>query len=170
MQKTDQDNQTTDFGYKEVPVVEKAPKVAEVFHSVAEKYDLMNDVMSFGLHRIWKRFTLANSHVKAGDKVLDLAGGTGDLTASFSKKVGEDGLVILGDINSSMLKVGKGRLLDRGIFQNVKFMQMNAECLPFSENYFDCISIAFGLRNVTDKQKALNSMYSVLKPGGQGLI
>ncbi len=161
---------TTHFGFSEVPVEEKAQHVAEVFHSVASKYDLMNDLMSMGIHRLWKRFTLLNSQVSAGAKVLDIAGGTGDLTARFSKMVGERGQVILADINASMLNVGRNRLIDRGLAGNIDYVQANAETLPFPDNSFDCITIAFGLRNVTDKDKALASMFRVLKPGGQLMI
>lgn len=165
-----QSDETTHFGYKTVNTEEKVGKVAEVFHSVASKYDLMNDLMSMGVHRIWKRLTIEQSGVRRGHRVLDLAGGTGDLTAKFSKMVGVDGQVVLGDINDSMLKVGRARLLDRGIVANVEYVQANAECLPFPDNSFDCITIAFGLRNVTDKDAALASMYRVLKPGGRLLI
>lgn len=160
----------THFGYQQVPENEKADKVADVFHSVADKYDLMNDLMSFGVHRLWKHYTIRLSKVKAGQRVLDIAGGTGDLTAKFSRMVGDKGEVVLADINASMLQVGRGRLLDRGIAGNVKFVQANAERLPFPDNYFDVISIAFGLRNVTHIDQALQSMYRVLKPGGQLLI
>ncbi len=165
-----QAGEKTHFGYKEVDAGEKAAKVADVFHSVAGKYDLMNDLMSFGIHRAWKLFTMEQSGVKHGHKVLDIAGGTGDLTARFSRRVGSQGEVYLADINSSMLAVGRDRLTDRGVVGNVRFVQANAECLPFADDYFDCISIAFGLRNVTDKQKALESMYRVLKPGARLLI
>jgi demethylmenaquinone methyltransferase/2-methoxy-6-polyprenyl-1,4-benzoquinol methylase len=161
---------TTHFGYQQVPEEEKADKVADVFHSVADKYDLMNDLMSFGVHRLWKHYTIRLSGVKAGQKVLDIAGGTGDLTGKFSRMVGDQGEVVLADINASMLQVGRSRLLDRGIAGNVKFVQANAECLPFPDNYFDVISIAFGLRNVTHIDQALQSMYRVLKPGGQLLV
>ncbi|WP_455199914.1 bifunctional demethylmenaquinone methyltransferase/2-methoxy-6-polyprenyl-1,4-benzoquinol methylase UbiE [Kaarinaea lacus] len=167
---SDKSQNTTHFGYKQVPENEKADKVADVFHSVADKYDLMNDLMSFGVHRLWKHYTIRLSKVKAGQRVLDIAGGTGDLTAKFSRLVGDEGEVVLADINASMLQVGRGRLLDRGIAGNVKFVQANAECLPFPDNYFDVISIAFGLRNVTHIDQALKSMYRVLKPGGQLLV
>ena len=161
---------TIDFGYQEVPVNEKATKVAEVFHSVASRYDLMNDLMSFGIHRIWKFITLQLSAVREGDTVLDIAGGTGDMTKRFSRLVGEKGQVILADINHSMLQVGRARLLDQGVVGNIHTVQANAECLPFPDNSFHCVCIAFGLRNVTHKQKALASMYRVLKPGGRLLI
>lgn len=164
------DHNTTDFGFKTVAKQEKENLVAGVFHSVAQQYDVMNDVMSFGIHRLWKRFTIDASGVRPGNKVLDLAGGTGDLTAKFSQLVGKDGQVVLADINSSMLKVGRDKLRDRGVVGNVKYVQANAEALPFEENSFDIITIAFGLRNVTDKDAALRSMYSVLKPGGRLLV
>ena len=164
------DNHTTHFGYQQVPVNEKARKVAGVFHSVAARYDLMNDLLSGGVHRLWKRFTIEVSGVRYGHKVLDIAGGTGDLAMKFSRLVGDDGLVVLADINSSMLEVGRDRLIDSGVVGNVQFAQANAECLPFPDNTFDCITIAFGLRNVTDKDKALRSMLRVLKPGGRLLV
>ena len=163
-------DKTTHFGFKDVPWEEKQKKVAGVFHSVAQKYDVMNDLMSLGIHRLWKRFTIEMSGVRSGDRVLDLAGGTGDLTAKFSRIVGPNGQVILSDINDSMLKVGRERLVDRGIVGNVEYVQANAECLPFPDNYFNAITIAFGLRNVTDKDKALRSMYRVLKPGSPLLV
>ena len=161
---------TTHFGYQEVPVADKVERVAGVFHSVADKYDLMNDLMSMGVHRLWKRFTIHSSGVKKGSKVLDIAGGTGDLTLKFSKLVGSTGQVVLADINASMLNVGRDRLTDQGIVDNIEYVQANAESLPFPDNSFDCITIAFGLRNVTDKDAALRSMYRVLKPGGRLLI
>ena len=161
---------TTHFGFENVKVEEKAGKVAEVFHSVAAKYDIMNDLMSFGIHRIWKRLTIESSGVRPGHRVLDIAGGTGDLTMQFSKRVGEQGEVVLADINASMLAVGRDRLLDKGYGSNIKFVQANAECLPFPDNYFNAVSIAFGLRNVTHKDKAIASMLRVLKPGGRLLI
>ncbi|MFT7235326.1 MAG: demethylmenaquinone methyltransferase/2-methoxy-6-polyprenyl-1,4-benzoquinol methylase [Methylophagaceae bacterium] len=161
---------TTHFGYKEVPVEEKASHVAGVFHSVAQRYDIMNDLMSMGVHRLWKRFALNASGVRLGAKVLDIAGGTGDLTLKFSKMVGSSGRVVLADINASMLNVGRDRLIDDGAVGNIEYVQANAEALPFPDNSFDCITIAFGLRNVTDKDKALRSMYRVLKPGGRLLV
>jgi demethylmenaquinone methyltransferase/2-methoxy-6-polyprenyl-1,4-benzoquinol methylase len=170
MENHNQSDETTHFGYKTVKTGDKVEKVAEVFHSVASKYDMMNDVMSMGVHRIWKRLTIEKSGVRRGHHVLDLAGGTGDLTIKFSKMVGETGQVILSDINDSMLKVGRARLLDKGVVGNVEYVQANAECLPFPDNSFDCITIAFGLRNVTDKDAALASMFRVLKPGGRLLI
>ena len=161
---------TTDFGYKQVNVEEKAGKVAEVFHSVAGNYDLMNDLMSGGIHRLWKRVTIEMSGVRPGHHVLDIAGGTGDLAAKFSRIVGPEGTVVLADINDSMLKVGRDRLVDRGITDNVRFSQADAQHLPFPDNTFDVITIAFGLRNVTDKDMALRSMLRVLKPGGKLLV
>ncbi len=162
--------QTTHFGFSDVPVDEKQGKVAQVFDSVAVKYDLMNDLMSAGIHRLWKRFTIEKSGARKASRILDLAGGTGDLAALFSPIVGEQGKIVLADINDSMLKVGRDRLIDRGLINNIEFAQVNAECLPFEDNYFDCITMAFGLRNVTDKQTALKSMYRVLKPGGRLLV
>ena len=161
---------TTHFGYETVDVEEKAGKVADVFHSVAGSYDLMNDLMSGGIHRLWKRMTIEMSGVRKGHKVLDIAGGTGDLAAKFSRIVGAEGTVVLADINDSMLKVGRDRLVDRGIVDNVQFSQADAQHLPFPDNTFDIITIAFGLRNVTDKDMALRSMLRVLKPGGKLLI
>lgn len=161
---------TTHFGYRQVPTDSKQGLVAGVFHSVAEKYDVMNDVMSFGVHRLWKRFTIDTAGVRPGNRVLDLAGGTGDLARKFARKVGERGEVVLADINSSMLEVGRERLTDQGIIGNVRYVQANAECLPFPDNHFDVITIAFGLRNVTDKDAALRSMYRVLRPGGRLLV
>jgi len=166
----DQTPETTHFGFKTVATTEKASKVAQVFHSVAAKYDLMNDLMSFGIHRVWKRFTIDCSGVRRGQKVLDLAGGTGDLAAKFSRIVGEQGEVVLADINDSMLKIGREKLRNLGVIGNINYVQANAEALPFPDNHFDCITIAFGLRNVTDKDKALRSMYRVLKPGGRLLV
>ncbi|AEB27397.1 Ubiquinone/menaquinone biosynthesis methyltransferase UbiE [Francisella cf. novicida Fx1] len=164
------ENKTTDFGFTQVPWEEKQKKVAGVFHSVAAKYDLMNDLMSFGIHRIWKKQTIAKSGVRKGDNVLDLAGGTGDLAYKFCQMVGQQGKVILSDINSSMLEIGKEKLTNKGCVGNIEYVQANAECLPFPDNYFDCITISFGLRNVTDKEKALASMCRVLKPGGRLLV
>ncbi|MFM5210620.1 MULTISPECIES: bifunctional demethylmenaquinone methyltransferase/2-methoxy-6-polyprenyl-1,4-benzoquinol methylase UbiE [Aeromonas] len=161
---------TTHFGFKTVASTEKETLVAGVFHSVAAKYDLMNDLMSFGIHRLWKRFTIDCSGVRKGQKVLDLAGGTGDLTAKFSRIVGETGQVVLADINDSMLKVGRDKLRNQGVANNVSYVQANAEALPFPDNHFDVITIGFGLRNVTDKDKALASMFRVLKPGGRLLV
>jgi demethylmenaquinone methyltransferase/2-methoxy-6-polyprenyl-1,4-benzoquinol methylase len=163
-------DKTTHFGYKQVNVEEKAGKVAEVFHSVAGNYDLMNDLMSGGVHRLWKRVTIEMSGVRPGHHVLDIAGGTGDLAGKFSRIVGPEGTVVLADINDSMLKVGRDRLVDRGITDNVRFSQADAQYLPFPDNTFDVITIAFGLRNVTDKDMALRSMLRVLKPGGKLLV
>lgn len=164
------EEKTTHFGYQQVPVEEKAGKVAGVFHSVAARYDLMNDLMSGGIHRIWKFFTIEKSAARAGQTILDIAGGTGDLTASFSKIVGAEGRVVLADINDSMLRVGRDKLIDRGRSNNVEYVQADAQYLPFPDNTFDCITIAFGLRNVTDKDLALASMHRVLRPGGRLLI
>ncbi|MCW7550087.1 bifunctional demethylmenaquinone methyltransferase/2-methoxy-6-polyprenyl-1,4-benzoquinol methylase UbiE [Photorhabdus sp. APURE] len=166
----DQTKQTTHFGFRTVAKDAKAGMVAEVFHSVAAKYDLMNDLMSFGIHRIWKRVAIDASGVRRGQRILDLAGGTGDLTAKFSRIVGEKGEVVLADINESMLKVGREKLRDAGVVGNVSYVQANAEALPFPDNYFNCITISFGLRNVTEKEKALRSMFRVLKPGGRLLV
>ncbi len=170
MQDKQRDEKTTHFGYQKVKVEEKAGKVADVFHSVADQYDLMNDLMSLGIHRLWKRYTIELSAVRKGQSVLDIAGGTGDLTAKFSSLVGPEGQVILSDINASMLNNGRARLIDDGILGNVDFVQADAQFLPFPDNSFDCITIAFGLRNVTDKDLALKSMYRVLKPGGRLLV
>ena len=164
------DKDTTHFGYREVEKKDKADLVADVFHSVASRYDLMNDLMSGGIHRIWKRFTIELSGVRTGHSVLDIAGGTGDLAARFSQIVGESGQVVLADINDSMLRVGRDKLLDIGLQGNLQFVQADAQYLPFPEASFDCITIAFGLRNVTDKLLALRSMLRVLKPGGRLLV
>lgn len=161
---------TTHFGYRDVPESEKAGLVAGVFHSVASSYDVMNDLMSMGIHRLWKRFTIELSAARPGHVVLDIAGGTGDLARQFSRIVGEHGRVVLADINESMLRVGRDRLTDQGIVGNMAFVQANAERLPFPDNSFDCITISFGLRNVTDKDAALRSMCRVLKPGGRLLV
>jgi demethylmenaquinone methyltransferase/2-methoxy-6-polyprenyl-1,4-benzoquinol methylase len=163
-------DKTTHFGYKTVNVEDKAGKVAEVFHSVADNYDLMNDLMSAGIHRLWKRVAIEMSGVRSGHTVLDIAGGTGDLAAKFSRLVGPEGTVVLADINQSMLRVGRDRLIDRGISSNVRFAQSDAQHLPFPDNTFNLITIAFGLRNVTDKDMALRSMLRVLKPGGKLLV
>jgi len=165
-----QHDKTTHFGYQQVPVEEKAKKVADVFHSVANKYDVMNDLMSMGVHRLWKMFTLNQAGARPGMRVLDLAGGTGDLAMKFAGQVGSTGEVVLADINSSMLEEGRRRLIDKGIVGNVRYAQVNAECLPFEDDSFDIITIAFGLRNVTDKDAALRSMRRVLKPGGKLLV
>ena len=164
------ENRTSDFGYEKVSPEEKTRRVADVFHSVAGNYDLMNDLMSLGIHRLWKRYAIHISNVRVGNKILDVAGGTGDLSSLFHKKVGESGMVIVSDINESMLREGRDKLINNGIVQGMGYVQANAEYLPFSDNTFDCISIAFGLRNVTDKHKALQSMYSKLKYGGSVII
>lgn len=165
-----QNQETTHFGFREVPVSEKAGLVGEVFHSVAGKYDLMNDLMSLGVHRAWKRFAIEQMQLRPGLQVLDVAGGTGDLTKRIAGRVGQSGKVVLSDINGSMLEAGRARLADAGIAGNVEIVQANAECLPFPDNYFDRIIIGFGLRNVTDKNLALKSMYRILKPGGHLLV
>lgn len=161
---------TTHFGYTSVGWDDKEKKVAEVFHSVAKNYDVMNDLMSLGIHHLWKRYTIELSHVRPGQVVLDLAGGSGDLTRLLCKKVGDSGRVVLADINSAMLNVGRDRLLDEGLYKNIDFVQANAQCLPFVDNNFHCITMGFGLRNVTDKDEALRSMYRVCKPGGKVMI
>jgi len=162
--------QKTHFGYQVIPTEQKAERVASVFRSVANRYDVMNDLMSFGLHRIWKRFCISHCHIRPHDWVLDLAGGTGDLTQHFAKQLGEKGHVVLADINTAMLSKGRERLLDAGITRPVSFIELDAECLPFANNSFDCIAMAFGLRNVTTQEKALMEMYRVLKPGGRTVI
>ena len=164
------DPDKTHFGYREVDREDKAGLVGEVFDSVAGRYDLMNDLMSGGIHRIWKRFTIELSAIRAGQRILDIAGGTGDLASRFSDLVGADGEVVLADINASMLKVGREKLIDRGYLGNLEYVQANAESLPFEDNSFDVVTIAFGLRNVTDKPRALESMLRVLKPGGRLLV
>jgi demethylmenaquinone methyltransferase/2-methoxy-6-polyprenyl-1,4-benzoquinol methylase len=158
----------THFGYQTVAEEEKAHKVAEVFHSVAAKYDVMNDLMSAGLHRLWKSFTIAQAGIRPGFKVLDIAGGTGDLAKAFAKKAGPSGEVWLTDINESMLRVGRDRLLNLGYSNPI--MLCDAEKLPFPDNYFDRVSVAFGLRNMTHKDAALAEMRRVLKPGGKLLV
>jgi demethylmenaquinone methyltransferase/2-methoxy-6-polyprenyl-1,4-benzoquinol methylase len=164
------DKETTHFGFKQVDKDAKADMVAGVFHSVAARYDLMNDLMSGGIHRIWKRFTIELSGVRRNNSVLDIAGGTGDLAARFSELVGPGGRVVLADINDSMLQVGRDKLLDQGRQGNIEFVQADAQYLPFPDNSFDCVTIAFGLRNVTDINLALRSMLRVLKPGGRLLV
>ncbi len=165
-----ENDKTTHFGYRQVDEDDKASLVAGVFHSVASRYDLMNDLMSGGIHRIWKRFAIEVSGVRPGNTVLDIAGGTGDLALKFARIVGDKGMVVLADINDSMLSVGRDRLTDRGAVGNVDFTQCDAEELPFADNSFDCITIAFGLRNVTHKERAIASMLRVLKPGGRLLV
>lgn len=164
------DPERTHFGFREVPAHAKRGLVGEVFRSVAGRYDLMNDLMSLGIHRAWKQFALGQSGVRAGSRVLDVAGGTGDMTARFAARVGTAGQVVLSDINDAMLAIGRERLADRGIAGNVEFVRADAENLPFPEHHFDCVSIAFGLRNVTHIDRALASMYRVLKPGGRLLV
>lgn len=161
---------TTDFGYQQIPAEDKARRVDQVFQSVAPKYDLMNDLMSLGIHRLWKRFAIALSGVSSGQLVLDLAGGTGDLAARFVPLVGSRGMVVLADINAAMLRRGRSRMVDRGRVENIGYLQVNAESLSLKESMFDCVTIAFGLRNVTHKERALQSMLRVLKPGGRLLI
>lgn len=163
-------DKTTHFGFREVPVEEKARRVRDVFDSVADNYDLMNDAMSFGIHRLWKRFAINMAGLQPGQQVLDLAGGTGDLTRLMSPRVGREGHIILSDINAAMLGNGRERLLDDGIQGNVSFAQVNAEQLPFPDNSFDLVTMAFGLRNVTDKQRALHAIYRTIKPGGRLLV
>ncbi|MFO1425802.1 MAG: bifunctional demethylmenaquinone methyltransferase/2-methoxy-6-polyprenyl-1,4-benzoquinol methylase UbiE [Steroidobacteraceae bacterium] len=164
------DPDQTHFGYESVPWAEKARRVRGVFDSVAPKYDLMNDLMSAGMHRLWKQFALSLTRLRPGQRALDVAGGTGDLTRGLAGQVGERGLVVLSDINAAMLERGRDRLLDAGITGNVEYVLANAECLPFADAMFDCVTIGFGLRNVTDKQKALGSMARVLRPGGQLIV
>lgn len=158
---------TTHFGFSQVATKDKQHKVADVFRSVASKYDIMNDVMSFGVHHLWKQYTIGMTGLRKGQKVLDLAGGTGDLAIKEAKIVGEGGMVVLADINATMLSEGRDRVIDKGLIKTITISQCNAEILPYEDNTFDCITMAFGLRNVTDKDKALASMYRVLKPGGR---
>lgn len=166
----EKESKTTHFGFEEVAWSDKAKRVRGVFDSVAPRYDLMNDLMSGGLHRLWKEFTLSQTHLRPGQRALDVAGGTGDLARGMQKQVGDRGLVVLSDINGAMLAHGRDRTIDSGIVRGIEYVQANAECLPFADNTFDCITIGFGLRNVTDKPAALRSMQRVLKPGGQLLI
>ncbi|MBF6057962.1 MULTISPECIES: bifunctional demethylmenaquinone methyltransferase/2-methoxy-6-polyprenyl-1,4-benzoquinol methylase UbiE [Thiomicrorhabdus] len=165
-----QSKKTIDFGFTEVPLDEKVKRVKGVFDSVAGNYDIMNDVMSMGIHRLWKRHTIELSGVRPGNKVLDLAGGTGDLTKAFAKRVGPQGQVVLADINESMVRVGRDRMINEGLVGNIDYTITNAEALAFPDNSFDLATIAFGLRNVTNKDKALEELYRVLKPGGQLMI
>ena len=169
-QTSHRDGDTTDFGFTRVDREAKAGMVRGVFDSVASRYDLMNDLMSGGVHRLWKRFTIELSAARAGQTILDIAGGTGDLAARFSKLVGPEGKVILADINAAMLEVGRDRLIDKGAIGNIEVVQADAQSLPFEDNSIDCITIAFGLRNVTDKDMALRSMLRVLRPGGRLLV
>lgn len=161
---------TTHFGYAQVPKNEKQQRVAGVFHSVAQKYDLMNDLMSAGIHRLWKRFMLEVSGVRPGQQVLDLAAGTGDISMLFADRTGPEGLVVMSDINDSMLGVGRDRVIDRGYAGRIQFALANAEKLPFESNRFDIVSIGFGLRNVTDKDAALREMTRVARPGGRVMV
>ena len=161
---------TTDFGFEEVPAGEKQARVGAVFASVAERYDLMNDLMSFGLHRAWKRFTVHVARVRPGARVLDLAGGTGDLTARLAPQVGTDGSVVLADINRPMLDRGRTRLIDRGLAGNVRYAQCDAEALPFPDRSFDRVLMGFGLRNVTHRDRALAEIHRVLRPAGMLLV
>ncbi len=165
-----QDDKTTHFGFTEVPVGEKVDRVRGVFDSVADNYDLMNDLMSCGVHRLWKRYAISMANARPGEQVLDLAGGTGDMTRLLAPQVGDNGRIVVADINAAMLENGRRTLLDAGIAGNVEFVQVNAEQLPFAEGSFDLVTMAFGLRNVTDKQRALDSIYRVLKPGGRLLV
>ena len=165
-----EEQKTTHFGYQKVLLEEKARKVRDVFDSVADKYDVMNDVMSFGIHRLWKRFTIEMTGLKPGQRALDLASGTGDLAARLSEQVGSKGDVVASDINGAMLGNGRDRLVDMGVVGNIRFVQADAQRLPFPDNYFDCVTMAFGLRNVTDKDMALRSIYRCLKPGGRLLV
>jgi demethylmenaquinone methyltransferase / 2-methoxy-6-polyprenyl-1,4-benzoquinol methylase len=164
------DDRSTDFGFQRVPHADKARRVRGVFDSVADNYDLMNDLMSGGAHRLWKRFTLALANLRPGQRALDVAGGTGDLARGLAQQVGAQGLVVLTDINAAMLGRGRDRLIDAGCIENVRYVQANAERLPFPDGSFDCITIGFGLRNVTDKPAALAAMRRALKPGGQLLV
>ncbi len=160
----------THFGYQEVDEADKAGRVGQVFESVADRYDLMNDLMSLGIHRLWKRFTVFTAGLRPGDRVLDLAGGTGDLAALMAPRVGAQGRVVLSDINAPMLEVGRRRLVDRGIVGNVDYVLADAERLPFADDHFDCVTMAFGLRNVTRKERALEAIHRVLRPGGKVLV
>ncbi len=163
-------NRSADFGFEQVDWSEKARRVRGVFESVAGKYDVMNDLMSFGAHRLWKKFALSLTGLRPGQSALDVAGGTGDLAAGLARRVGKQGRVVLSDVNSAMLERGRDRLLDRGLVGNVHCVVADAERLPFADDTFDCVTIAFGLRNVTDKPAALAAMRRVLKPGGQLLV
>lgn len=164
------ESNTTHFGFQTVAAEKKSGLVANVFHSVAQNYDLMNDLMSFGIHRLWKRYTIELSAARPGHRILDLAGGTGDLAKQFSRIVGREGLVILSDINASMLNVGRDRLTNSGCISNTCSVQADAQYLPFEKDYFDCVTIGFGLRNVTDKALALKSIFDIVKPGGKLMV
>lgn len=166
----DNSDRKVDFGYESVAWADKAQRVRSVFASVAGKYDVMNDLMSLGVHRLWKQFTLSLTGLRPGQRALDVAGGTGDLAAGLLRQVGKSGQVVLSDVNPAMLAIGRDRLLDRGLVGNVECVVADAEALPFADAGFDCVTIGFGLRNVTDKAAALRSMYRVLKPGGQMLV
>ncbi len=170
MSDTDKNDGTTHFGFRDVPKAEKQKLVAGVFSSVAHNYDLMNDLMSLGIHRVWKRYFVATAQVKRGDRVLDLAGGTGDIALLLQDRVGDSGQIVLGDINGEMLRVGRDRMLNAGHVKAFEYAQVNAEALPFPDGSFDLVTIAFGLRNVTNKDQALREMFRVLKPGGQARV
>ena len=163
-------DRTSDFGFERVSESEKTTRVREVFESVASRYDLMNDLMSLGLHRLWKRFAISAARLRPGQRVLDLAGGTGDLAALIARRVGDQGVVVLSDINYRMLEIGRDRLLDEGVSRNIETVQADAECLPFADKQFDVVTIAFGLRNVTRKETALAEIHRVLNPGGRVVI
>lgn len=169
-QQRDAGQGTTHFGFREVPETEKAGLVGEVFSSVAGKYDLMNDLMSLGIHRLWKRFTIDQARARPGQHVLDVAGGTGDLGAALARRVGPRGRVVISDINPAMLEVGRNRLADKGIVGNVEFVEADAEHLPFADQEFDIVTLAFGIRNMTHPEQALREIQRVLKPGGRALI
>lgn len=161
---------TTHFGFRDVDPRDKPRLVDAVFSSVAQRYDVMNDLMSFGIHRLWKRHFTASSGVRKGDRVLDLAGGTGDIARLLKPLVGDDGTVVVADINGDMLRVGRDRLLNKGMARGLDYAQVDAQALPFPDQSFDCVTIAFGLRNVTDQQRALREMHRVLRIGGRALI
>ena len=163
-------SKTTHFGFKKIPEEEKVNRVADVFHSVADQYDLMNDLMSFGIHRLWKRFAMSQTGLRQNQQALDLAGGTGDLAEKLCGQVGSQGYVVLADINAGMINRGRSRLTDKSIIQNIGYVQADAEQLPFASDRFNCITMAFGLRNVTNKDRALAECYRVLKPSGRLLV
>ncbi|ACA11817.1 bifunctional demethylmenaquinone methyltransferase/2-methoxy-6-polyprenyl-1,4-benzoquinol methylase UbiE [Xylella fastidiosa] len=170
MSESSEKTSTTHFGFRQVAAKDKKTLVAEVFTSVSRRYDLMNDLMSLGIHRAWKRYFVATAQVKSGDRVLDLAGGTGDIAMLLKNRVGAEGSIVLGDINASMLSVGRDRLIDRGVVARLEYVQCNAEALPFQDKCFDLVTMSFGLRNVTDKDTALREMFRVLKVGGQARV